>query len=164
MANRFDPTARISPLARVDVSTRGTDTIIGAASVLDDFVKIKHVGGTGHVEIGSRVYINSGCVLYSGNGIKIGDDVLIGPNCNLVPTNHNFDASDRPIADQGFMPSKGGVVIEDDVWLGAGVTLADGALVRKGAVVGANALVLGEVPAFSIVGGVPAIQIGSRQR
>ena len=97
MANIFHPTASISQLAVIDVSSRGTDTTIGAGSVVDDFVKIKHVGGTGNIEIGEHVYLNSFTVIYSGNGVRIGNDVLIGPNCSIVPANHNFSSREMPI-------------------------------------------------------------------
>ncbi len=162
MANIFKETSKISPLASIEVSNRGTNTVLGDKCVIDDFVKIKHVGGAGSIEIGDRVYINSGCVLYSGNGIKVGNDVLIGPNCSLVPVNHNFDDKLKTIAEQGFALSKGGIVIEDDVWLGAGCILCDGASIGKGAVVGAGTLVNGKLDPYSIYVGVPARKIGTR--
>jgi acetyltransferase-like isoleucine patch superfamily enzyme len=163
MANKFHPTVKIGSLTSIEVSSRGTDTIIGEGSVIDDFVKIKHVGGSGHIEIGKYVYLNSGTVLYSGNGIKIGDNVLIGPNCNLVPSNHQFEDCQKPIKEQGFMPSKGGIVIEDDVWLGANVTLLDGVIIRKGCVIGANSLVSGELEEYGIYIGSPAKLVKKRK-
>ena len=108
------------------------------------------------------MYINSCCVFYSGNGIKIGNKVLIGPNCNIVPTNHNFDSIDLPIRNQGFQDSKGGVIIEDDVWLGANVTLLDGAIIRKGCIIAAGAVVNGPTEPFGIYAGIPAKKIKSR--
>lgn len=162
MANLFHSTVKIAASSSIEVSSRGTDTIIGENSVIDDYVKIKHVGGSGDIKIGNQVYINSGCVLYSGNGIQIGNNVLIGPNCNIVPSNHNFSSDDIPIREQGFQESKGGVVIEDDVWLGAGVTLLDGTVIREGCVIAANSLVIGEAERFSVYAGVPAKKIKSR--
>ena len=156
MANFFHPSAKIAKGAIIDVSSRGTNTYIGENAVIDDFVKIKHVGGSGDVRIGSYVYLNSGTVIYSGNGIFIGDHVLIGPNCSLVPVNHNFISRDKLIRDQGFAPSRGGIIIEEDVWIGAGVTILDGAIIRKGAVIGANSLVSGEVAPYTINYGIPA--------
>ena len=58
--------------------------------VIDAFVKIKPAGGSGDVVIGRGTVINSGCVLYTGNGIRIGRNVLIAANCTLAPTNHEF--------------------------------------------------------------------------
>jgi acetyltransferase-like isoleucine patch superfamily enzyme len=130
--------------------------------VVDDFVKIKHVGGTEDIVIGEYCYINSGCVFYSGHGINIGNNVLIGPNCNIVPSNHKFDEKDQIIRLQGHMLSKGGVIIEDDVWLGAAVTVLDGAHIRKGCVIAANSVVIGETEEYSVYGGVPAKKIKDR--
>ena len=108
------------------------------------------------------MYINSGTVIYSGNGVELADNVLIGPNCSLVPVNHNFKDKNTPIRLQGFSPSKGGIVIEHDVWLGAGVVVLDGSIIRKGSIIGANALVSGEIPPFSICAGNPCKVIRKR--
>ena len=163
MANYFHDTAKISVLASIEVSTKGTNTTIGANCIIDDFVKIKHVGGDGHIVLGANVYLNSGCVLYSGSGITIGNDVLIGPNCSIVPSNHNFADTTIPIRLQKHATSKGGIIIEDDVWIGAGVTILDGAIIHKGCVIGANSLVKGELNAYGVYAGSPIKLIKKRQ-
>lgn len=150
-----DPTARISPLADIEESVRGTVVRVGAESVIDAFVKVKPAGGIGDVVIGARTVINSGCVIYSGNGVTIGDDVAIAANCTFASANHAFADRHRLIREQRFQPSRGGILIEDDVWIGAGVVLLDGAIVRRGAVIGAMSLVRGEVPAYSVQIGNP---------
>lgn len=157
------PSARVSPLADIEPSRRGTHVVIGERVVIDAFVKIKPVGGTGDVIIGEESYVNSGTVIYSGNGVRIGRGVLIAANCTLAPVNHEFRARDRTILEQRFMPSRGGIVIEDDVWLGAGAVLLDGSIVRKGAVVGALSLVRGELAEYGIYAGTPAVRIGERR-
>ena len=162
MANYFHESVKIGSIVSIDISTRGTNTYMGKGCVVDDFVKIKHVGGTEDIVIGEYCYINSGCVFYSGHGITIGNNVLIGPNCNLVPSNHNYLEKDVIIRLQGHMPSKGGVVIEDDVWLGAGVTLLDGAHIRRGCIIAANSLVIGETEEYAIYGGIPAKKMKNR--
>jgi acetyltransferase-like isoleucine patch superfamily enzyme len=164
MANHFHPTATISPLSSIEISQRGTDTRVGENSKIDDFVKIKHVGGSGHIVIGNRVMVNSGCVLYSGNGIAIGDDSAIGPNCSLTPVNHAYEDGDTPINKQGFLPSRGGLVIGRDVWIGAAVTLLDGAEVGDGCVVGAGSLVNKKLEPYGIYVGTPCRKIGVRKR
>lgn len=83
-------TAYVSTLADIEISVRGTSVVIGKESVIDSFVKIKPVGGSGNVFIGNNVYINSGCVLYSGNGIRIGNNVSVAANCTFAPVNHAF--------------------------------------------------------------------------
>ena len=148
-------TSKISPLADIEESVRGTKVLIKDQCVVDSFVKIKTVGGSGDVIIDEGSYINSGTVIYSGNGVQIGKKVLIAANCTLAPVNHEFKSRDIPIRDQGFRPSKGGIIIEDDVWLGSGVVVLDGAHIRQGAIVAAGTVVKGEVPAYAIVGGNP---------
>lgn len=163
MANFFSEKVKISKLASIEVSSRGTNTTIGDYSEIDDFVKIKHVGGIGSIEIGNNCFINSGCVLYSGNGIKIGDNVLIGPNCSITPVNHEFVLKDKLIIEQGFKPSRGGIMIEDDVWIGANVVILDGAIIKKGSIIGANSLVNSEIEEYSINYGTPCRKIGFRE-
>jgi len=149
------PSAKISPLADIEHSARDTKIVVGAYSTIDSFVKLKPAGGTGDVLIGERVTINSCCVLYTGNGIVIGNDVAIASNCTLAPVNHAFQEKSRPIIQQGFAPSKGGICIEDDVWIGANTILLDGALIRKGCVIGAGSIVRGELEAYGVYGGNP---------
>lgn len=157
-------TARVSPLADIEPSIRGTRVVVGPHSIIDSFVKVKPVGGTGDVIIGKRSFINSGCVLYSGNGIRIGDGVLIAANCTLAAVNHAFDALDIPIIDQRFQPSRGGIVIENNVWIGANSVLLDGAVIRSGVVVAAGSLVRGELLSGGLYGGNPASLIRQRGR
>jgi acetyltransferase-like isoleucine patch superfamily enzyme len=159
---RIDPTANISPLADIEDSVRGTLIEIGARTMIDAFVKIKPAGGMGDVVIGPDCQINSGSVLYTGNGIRIGHSVSIAANCTFAPTNHAIADRNRLIREQGFQPSKGGIVIEEDCWLGAGVVVLDGAVIRKGAVIAAGSVVRGEVPEYAIFAGAPAKRIGER--
>jgi virginiamycin A acetyltransferase len=159
---KIDPTAKISALADIEDSTRGTLIEIGARTFIDAFVKIKPAGGMGDVVIGADCAINSGTVIYTGNGVIIGDAVAIAANCTLAPTNHAVADPTRRIRDQGFQPSKGGIVIEEDAWLGANVVVLDGAIIRKGAVIGAGSVVRGEIPAYEIHAGSPTRCIGHR--
>lgn len=159
-----DPTARISPLADIELSVRGTRYVIGARTMIDAFVKIKPAGGSGDVVIGADCAINSGTVIYSGNGVTIGDAVLIAANCTLAATNHAIGDPDRRIRDQGFQPSRGGIMIGDDVWLGANVVLLDGARIGQGAVIAAGSVVRGAVEPYAIYAGAPATKRGSRAK
>ena len=159
----ISPKAYISPLADIEDSTRGTRIVIEAGVHIDSFVKIKPAGGKGDVIIGRNSYINSGTVLYSGNGIIIGEDVLIAANCTLAPVNHAFRDRSRKIVDQRFSESRGGIHIGDDVWIGAGSVIVDGAVLGRGCVVGAKALVDGELPEYSINRGIPARTVDYRK-
>jgi len=160
--HEISESAKISKLADLEDSSRGSRLVVGPETMIDAFVKVKFAGGNGDVIIGANSYINSGTVLYSGNGIRIGDNVLIAANCTLAPSNHQFARRDVPIRLQGFRASKGGIVIEDDVWIGANCVILDGAVLRKGCVVAANSVVRGELQAYSISAGTPATRIGER--
>lgn len=155
--------ARVSKLADIEDSTRGTRVVIEDGAVVDAFVKIKPVGGVGNVRIGKNSYINSGVVIYSGNGVNIGEGVLIAANCTFAPVNHEYRAKNKTIMEQRFQPSKGGIVVEDDVWIGANCVILDGAILRKGCVVGACSLVKGELEPYSINVGNPIRKIGQRE-
>lgn len=155
--------AFVSPHADIEASLRGTLIKIGSGSYIDSFVKFKPAGGNGDLILGKKVYVNSGCVFYTGNGISIGDNVAIAANCTFAPVNHRYSDLSKPIIEQGFLPSKGGIVIEDNVWIGAGVVLLDGAVLRSGCVVAAQSVVRGEFPPNSIIGGIPAKVLGSRE-
>jgi virginiamycin A acetyltransferase len=163
MSNIFDKSCKISNLASIEVSSKGTDTVIGALTVIDDFVKIKHVGGTGNIIIGKNVNINSGTVLYSGNGIKIGDNTLIGPNCSITSVEHKFIKKNELIRNQGFKKSKPEIIIEEDVWIGSNVVILGGAIIRKGSVIGANSLVNKETESYTINYGTPLKKISYRK-
>jgi len=108
--------------------------------------------------------INSGCVLYTGHGIRIGRGVLIAANCTFAPTNHAFADPDRPIREQGFQPDRGGISIGDDVWIGANCVLLDGATIGAGSVVGATSLLRGVLPPLCLAHGIPATVHGWRGR
>jgi acetyltransferase-like isoleucine patch superfamily enzyme len=125
-----------------------------------------HCGGTlqdhdhGYVEIGDYSFVGCNAVLGAGGGIRIGNHVLIGQGVNIHAENHCFSDPSRLIRQQGV--SYQGVVIEDDVWIGAKATILDGVTIGRGAIVGAGAVVTEPVPASSIVMGVPARAVGLR--
>lgn len=156
------PSAKISALADIELSVRNTRVYVGEDSMIDSFVKIKPAGGSGDVHIGNRTYLNSGCVLYSGHGISIGNDVLIAANCTFAATNHAIADLNRTIREQGIMPSRGGITIEDNVWIGANCVLLDGAHIEEGCVVAAGAVVRSRLKRFGVYGGVPAVLIKER--
>lgn len=154
--------ANISKLADIEDSVKGTKIVIEDGVVIDSFVKIKPAGGLGDIIIGANSYINSGTVIYTGNGVKIGKGVLIAANCTLAPVNHAYKLKDKTILEQGFMRSKGGIIIKDDVWIGANSVILDGAIIQKGAVVGANSVVQGELEEYGVYVGHPLKLIKKR--
>ncbi len=157
------PSARVSALADIEDSVRGTHIVVGARSMIDSFVKIKSVGGCGDLLIGQDCAINAGCVIYTGNGVVIGNGVAVAANCTFAPVNHEYRSRSEPIRSQGFRPSKGGIVIEDDVWIGANCVLLDGAVLRQGCVVAAGSVVRGELAAYTVYAGTPLRMVQERR-
>jgi len=155
--------AQISKLADIEDSVRGTRIVIEDGVRVDSFVKIKPAGGLGDVLIGANSYINSGVVIYTGNGVTIGQNVLIAANCTIARANHEFGSRLRTIIKQRFQTSRGGIVIEDDVWIGANCTILDGAVLHKGCVIGAQSIVRGEIESYSINVGQPLRCVGYRK-
>lgn len=160
---QIHPTAHVSDLADIEDSTQGTRIEIGSHSVIDSFVKIKPVGGAEDLIIGEHSYINSGCVLYTGNGIRIGNHVSIAANCTFAPVNHAYEDRNRLIQEQRFQPSRGGIIIEDDVWIGANCVLLDGAHLGQGCVISAGSVVRGEMAPYTVYAGNPSRIIGERK-
>lgn len=160
--NKISPLARVSPLSDIESSVRGSELVIEDHVCIDSFVKIKFAGGVGNVRIGAGSYLNSGVVIYSGNGLDMGRRVLVGANTTFAPTNHAYGKRSQTIHEQGFSPSKGGILIEDDCWIGAGCVLLDGTVLRKGCVVAAGSIVRGEWPEYSVLAGNPLRVIRTR--
>jgi maltose O-acetyltransferase len=86
--------------------------------------------------------------------VRIGNNVLIGPNVNIPGANHDIADAKRSIHETQSIIK--GTVIEDDVWIGGNCSILDGVTIQKGAVVGAGSVVTKDVPAYAIVAGVPA--------
>jgi len=158
----IDPSAKVSVLADLEDSVRGSVFQIGKRTEIDSFVKFKPAGGNGDVTIGDDCFINSGTVIYSGNGVVLGNNVLVAANCTFAPTNHNFSDTESIIASQGFTSSKGGILIEDNVWIGANCVILDGTKIGTGAVVGANSLVMGYLEPYSVYMGSPVKRVRKR--
>lgn len=106
------------------------------------------------IKIGKDSLIGEYSVIRGQGGVAIGDRVYTSPFTQIIAVNHVFDDPNRPFVDQGITAE--GIVIEDDVWLGAGAVITDGVRVGKGAVVAAGAVVTKDVPPHTVVGGVPA--------
>jgi acetyltransferase-like isoleucine patch superfamily enzyme len=106
------------------------------------------------IKIGSDSLIGEYSVIRGQGGVQIGDRVYTSPFTQIIAVNHVFDDPNRPFVEQGITAQ--GIIIEDDVWLGAGAIITDGVRVGKGAVVAAGAVVTKDVLPHTVVGGVPA--------
>lgn len=100
---------------------------------------------------GENVFVNQGCTFMDKGGIRIGNGVMIAPKVSLVTGGHPL-----PLAERREYLSFAPIVIEDDVWIGAAAVITQGVTVGAGAVVAAGAVVTRDVPARTVVAGVPA--------
>jgi acetyltransferase-like isoleucine patch superfamily enzyme len=112
------------------------------------------------VQIDDRAYIGHRCLLYGTAGLRVGQDVLMANDVQLICGNHTFARRDLPIRAQPTEERP--IAIEDDVWLGASVIVLGGVTVGRGSVVGAGAVVTRSLPPYSIARGVPAKIVGVR--
>lgn len=86
--------------------------------------------------------------------VTIGDRVLMGPDVMIFTTDHIWCNTDKTYFNKGM--TKAPVVIEDDVWIGARVVILKGVIIGKGATIAAGSVVTKNVESMSIVGGIPA--------
>ena len=115
----------------------------------------------GDIEIGDNANIGSNCQIFSAKKVQIGKNVLIAAYCYLVGGGHIYEDMDLPIIEQGRTAS--GIIIGDNVWLGAGVTVLDGVSIGEGTIIAAGAVVTEDMPPFAIAGGIPAKVIKLRK-
>ena len=103
-----------------------------------------------NIHIGENVFINANCVMQDQGGVYIGDNAFIGHNVCILTLNHDFDPEKRA----NLYPNP--VHIGNSAWLGSNATILPGITIGDGAVVAAGAVVTKDVPANTIVAGVPA--------
>ncbi|MHB8093547.1 MAG: acyltransferase [Candidatus Aminicenantales bacterium] len=117
----------------------------------------------GSIHLGESCNVSANCTLLSETEIRLGKYCFLAGNCYLVAGgNHSFQDLSKPIMFQPSL-SKGGIRIDDDVWLGAGVIILDGVTIGKSSVVGAGSVVTGPLPEFSFARGVRQIKIQDRR-
>jgi acetyltransferase-like isoleucine patch superfamily enzyme len=130
----------------------GRNSLVMHGSVLHvyNFRDLPHAG----IWIGDGCLIGEYNVIRGQGGVRIGNGVYTSPMVQLVAVNHVFDDPARPFVEQGITAQ--GITVEDDVWIGSGVVVTDGVTIGRGAVVAAGSVVTHDVPAHTVVGGVPA--------
>ena len=130
----------------------GDNTIVMHGAILHvyNFRDMPH----SRIKIGRDSLVGEYSVIRGQGGVDIGDRVYTSPFTQIIAVDHVFDDPSRPFVEQGITAE--GIVIEDDVWLGAGAVITDGVRVGRGAVVAAGAVVTRDVPPHTVVGGVPA--------
>ena len=140
-------------------SQYGGKIIIGNNCYISSGAQLLTHGG--NIKIGNHCTINPYTIIYGQGGTIIGDNVRIAAHCVIVPANHIFTDITIPIYKQGL--KKEGIVIEDDVWIGSGVKILDGVTIKRGCVIGANAVVTHSTNEYGVYVGIPAKIIKSRK-
>jgi acetyltransferase-like isoleucine patch superfamily enzyme len=109
------------------------------------------------LRLGRGSIVGRHCLLDARGGIEIGRSVNVSSYARLMTAKHRIDS---PTFEAEYAP----IVLGDRVWVALGATVLGGVTVAEGAVVAAGAVVTRDVPAFTVVGGVPAVAIGERTR
>ncbi|ELW9450756.1 sugar O-acetyltransferase [Burkholderia cenocepacia] len=147
-------TARLNRLTFDDAAdVRALFGELIGSQVDDGFMLIPpfHATGGAGMKLGRNVFVNQNCTFYDLGGLEIGDDVMIGPNVSLITSSHPVEPSRRR---DGVIAKP--IVIERNVWIGAGATIIGGVTIGENAVVAAAAVVTRDVPPNTQVGGNPA--------
>lgn len=125
------------------------------------------IKGLENLSIGDGTSIPKGSTIYCTDApLTIGRKVIFGPRPTIITGNHRIDIVGKYIIDvtvnEKLPENDAPVVIEDDVWCGANVTILKGVTIGRGSVVAAGAVVTKSFPPYSIIGGVPAKLIKMR--
>jgi acetyltransferase-like isoleucine patch superfamily enzyme len=154
---------RVGPQAELwafaDAPSGGAAIVLAQDADIRSFALLHAYGGS--IRVGRRSCVNHFCFVNGAGGVDLGDDVMLGTHTVILSSEHSYDDLTTPMGQQ---PSRARpVVIEDDVYLGAHVTVLAGVRIGTGAIVAAGAVVNRDVPPYAIVGGVPAKLIRSRR-
>ena len=151
VARTQELSVQLNASVNIDEARERLSEIIGSA--IDSSTRIFipfHTNFGRFTTLGKNVFINHSCSFLDLGGITIEDDVQIGPRVNLVTENHPLDPADR----QSIILKP--IVIKRNVWIGAAATILPGVTIGENSVVAAGAVVSKDVPANTVVGGIPA--------
>lgn len=114
-----------------------------------------------NISIGNKVSIHQFCYFDCQDEIIIGSNVSIGNSVKFITSSHKFLDKYDLIKNQGVTTKP--IIIEDNVWIGCGVTILQGVKISKNSIIGANSLVNKDIPQDSIAAGVPCKVIKERK-
>lgn len=118
------------------------------------------IRGLKNIEMETPVSIGPGATIYTtGAKLKIKKHVITGPNLTIITGDHKYIPGrwiDSVKADEKEPYFDQDVIIEEDVWIGANVTILKGVTIGRSSIVAAGSLVIKDVPPYCIVGGIPA--------
>jgi maltose O-acetyltransferase len=156
-AARLIEAFNLTPTDRAEEGRRILSELLGA---LGDRVEIRapfYCDYGYQISVGARTFANFGLVALDVAAIRIGEDVQIGPNVQLLTPTHPVEPDPRRARIEGGMP----IAIGDNVWLGGGVIVCPGVTIGENAVVGAGAVVVKDLPPNVLAVGNPARVIRS---
>jgi galactoside O-acetyltransferase len=113
------------------------------------------------ITAGTHLGINSGCYINGIGGITFGNFVLIGSNVTISSGMHPIGGAEPPIFARPTTPKS--IIIQNDVWIGAGSVIMPGVTIANGSVIGANSVVTKDTEEYSISVGAPARKIADRR-
>ena len=112
------------------------------------------IQGSGNISFGKNSFCCDFCVFGVNERITIGQNVMIADAVSIRDTDHKHADIDTPMLKQGIITAP--VIVDDNVWIGYGVSILKGVTVGTGAIISAGSVVTKNVAPYSIVGGVPA--------
>jgi acetyltransferase-like isoleucine patch superfamily enzyme len=115
----------------------------------------------GDILIDDHANLGFNCEVFSASRVRLGKNILMAAYTYLVGGDHLYDRVDIPVLRQGRTAR--GIEVDDNVWLGTHVVVSDGSHIGRDAIIGAGAVVVGEIPEYAIATGIPAKVIRDRR-
>jgi maltose O-acetyltransferase len=103
------------------------------------------------LQVGARVFMNTGCVILDCNPVVIGEDVALGPGVHLYTAEHPLDPDARAKGPESARP----ITLGAKVWLGGGAIVLPGVTIGEGSTIGAGSVVTRDVPPYVVAAGNP---------
>ena len=160
------PAVTLGPRVRIrkGASFRATDGgSIRIAAECEISRDVLLVAQAARIDLGANTFVGPWTIISAKDGVHIGRECLIAERVTIRDQDHDIHGDLAvPIARSGFNTAQ--IQIGDGAWIGAGAVVLRGVRIGSGAVIAANAVVIRDVADLEIVGGVPAVRIGTRDR
>jgi len=143
----YDCTIKSRTILNGRSNLRKHGIILGPDTYLKENCYLDAYGG--YIEIEGQCAFAQNTVIHGGGGVSIGRNVILGANCYIISSNHNFASKELPIMLQG--DTTRGITIGNNVWLGGNVIVLDGVSIGNNCVIGAGTIVRKNIPSGMIV-------------